>query len=428
MTIASTASINLNLSADYCPSWSRYEIVREFIANAIDSGEHEIEFIDDNTVLIKSIGSPSLEESLIIGQTSKVGRSDTIGQFGEGMKVASLAATRASYPLRISTRQYAITFSLTPPPNFTTPTLHALLSPPDPLGKWGCVIRLTAPDLRSVISKNIKPRLAPGPILRDQPGSPRIYSQGIFISLLSGDTAIFDWNLPKIPLNRDRNLLNSWDVKTAIVPLLCKQMSMDSDTVALLFSNPMSFEVTALRYNSHLVTEDGRHAIVAHFRKTYGDKAVLTSRNASIDARAIRAGYFVVDGLSDNLLRLLGEIPGIQSAENTVIRGNGFNIIPFASPALDELTIAADILNIPCSVSVFDDPEPLGCVRQGTNTILLNRCLFDPGQRNNRLGTFAHECAHIRSGADDGSTAFEECLTTLLGELLAHTLNTRNSA
>lgn len=91
----------LTITPSYVPSWGIVEAVRELFQNALDQEKQH----EDNTMswsydadaqrLSISNKSSVLEaSSLLLGQTSKADDESTIGQFGEGYKIATLVLLR----------------------------------------------------------------------------------------------------------------------------------------------------------------------------------------------------------------------------------------------------------------------------------------------------------------------------------------------
>lgn len=94
------AKIELSITTTYCPDWSSWEGIRELIQNARDAEVQHgatmsvVHRPDTRTLVITNEGVTLSREALLFGNTSKVGRSDMIGHFGEGMKVGILALLR----------------------------------------------------------------------------------------------------------------------------------------------------------------------------------------------------------------------------------------------------------------------------------------------------------------------------------------------
>lgn len=94
----------LTISPSYVSSWTVKEAVRELLQNAIDGekcGHPKSIYYDGGTLEIRSEGVTLEAESLVLGGTSKEGRSDLIGGFHEGMKLAFVVLLREGYTIEI---------------------------------------------------------------------------------------------------------------------------------------------------------------------------------------------------------------------------------------------------------------------------------------------------------------------------------------
>ena len=86
-------SVKLTITPTYVSHWSWWEGARELIQNAIDSGDHDVNFIKDS-ICIDSYGGKLPIQSLLLGKTSKEDDETKIGKYGEGMKLAFLCLLR----------------------------------------------------------------------------------------------------------------------------------------------------------------------------------------------------------------------------------------------------------------------------------------------------------------------------------------------
>ena len=93
------SKFELSLSSDYVPGWTIVDAIRELFQNAVDQ---EAQCPDntaswdysDDTLRVSNKKSTLTTTSLLLGSTSKAGDTGTIGQFGEGYKVATLVLLR----------------------------------------------------------------------------------------------------------------------------------------------------------------------------------------------------------------------------------------------------------------------------------------------------------------------------------------------
>lgn len=95
------SKIELTLAPNYVPTWTLVDAVRELFQNALDQQKQNSEneaswYYDDTTgtLTISNATSKLTAASLLLGQTTKADDTSTIGQFGEGYKIATLVLLR----------------------------------------------------------------------------------------------------------------------------------------------------------------------------------------------------------------------------------------------------------------------------------------------------------------------------------------------
>ncbi len=94
-------SYELPLSRDYVRHWGLKEAIRELVQNALDS-ESPFEYaFADGQLFITSRFARLEASTLVLGSTSKSDRTDAIGSFGEGYKIALLVLTRSGYDVKV---------------------------------------------------------------------------------------------------------------------------------------------------------------------------------------------------------------------------------------------------------------------------------------------------------------------------------------
>ena len=95
------SKIELTIAPNYVPNWTLVDAIRELFQNALDQQKQNNEneaswnYDDDTGVLtISNATSKLTAASLLLGQTTKADDKSTIGQFGEGYKIATLVLLR----------------------------------------------------------------------------------------------------------------------------------------------------------------------------------------------------------------------------------------------------------------------------------------------------------------------------------------------
>lgn len=95
------SKIELTISPNYVPTWTLVDAIRELFQNALDqqkqNNENEASWnYDDATgvLTVSNATSKLTAASLLLGQTTKADDKSTVGQFGEGYKIATLVLLR----------------------------------------------------------------------------------------------------------------------------------------------------------------------------------------------------------------------------------------------------------------------------------------------------------------------------------------------
>lgn len=93
--------IELTIAPNYVPGWGIVEAIRELFQNALDQQtqypDNEMDWSydeDEQKLIISNKSSVLTADTLLLGATSKAGDVSTIGQFGEGYKIATLVLLR----------------------------------------------------------------------------------------------------------------------------------------------------------------------------------------------------------------------------------------------------------------------------------------------------------------------------------------------
>lgn len=94
-------SYELTLTPNYVSDWNFNDAIRELIQNGTDQevldkeNHFSIEYDSQRQVLqLKNSKSALKINTLLLGRSSKTGNNDTVGQFGEGYKIAALVLNR----------------------------------------------------------------------------------------------------------------------------------------------------------------------------------------------------------------------------------------------------------------------------------------------------------------------------------------------
>lgn len=411
-----TQSYCLNLHENYAPTWSTWEVARELYANAKDAAPDEMVVKTDvpDILTITTPTAPDISELLIIGHGSKTQTDNNIGQFGEGFKLAALAATRSGGRLIARMAGYRITFALRD--HLGTRALFADVQNIADDTFTGLLVQLEMMHADKILNGRVIAG-AESAILKKDIGDPcQIFCKGIWISELDEQDTLFSYNLNNVQLNRDRNHVDPWSVRHSIGQLIADKLTPELATT--LVKNATSWESKrCLDAAEFSFSNDAKAMLGEAFTRQHGTALLRTDARAA--SMAHEFGYETIL-VGDGLRNLLQEV---VATDARMMAGKfEFDAIPFNPawpPILDELRTLSDLCGVrDFEINIFEDTAGAVVGKAQGKTMWLNERLMSPDSRLERVRTFMHELGHIQSGgAHDASVRFEDALDLLLGKL-----------
>lgn len=411
-------SYNMMLSPKYCADWGKWEILREVISNSMDADPNYSVDFTDNEVTVTTLTNPTMSNLLMMGSGTKSQASEDIGVFGEGLKVACMVATRSRMKMRVATPLGTFTFAFRQPDGFEEKCCFAILDPSETFE--GCQIKFVGSGFEQLYRSNFYTG-GFGGILKPSPTKGmRVYCKNVYITDVQ-EISLYDWNLKDLKLNRDRNIPDSWSLKSGICKVLQAAIVADYRVAMQLMENQSAYESSTIGHVWE--TEELMDCFTKAFEELYGDKAVVSSGNAKIDELAAYKGYTVVPFIS----AFNRSVSKIKTAEQVITEVDVYKPIENPEkyePQLAELRKLSKMLDTYATVEIYEShPKTRGYYSHNRNIIGISECQFkDP---KDLYGTYLHELAHQKSDATDATIKFEHTLTNLCGEL-AEKLLTRD--
>ncbi len=274
----------LPLARDYVSRWGVTEAVRELLQNAIDSPA-PFEVTQSGSVLTITSRGVRLEPStLVLGRTSKADDASSIGQFGEGYKLALLVLCREAKKVSVISGKTHWTPEFRVSGQFGIETLHIIESRGE---EFFDGVRFRIYDLNGDEQAAIKQScllmqpqypdtiMTPhGDILPNLPG--KLFVGGLYVC----DTQLnygYNLNAGEVELERDRQTVANWDLryKTKNVWL----STMDYDHIAEMVEKDMP-DVNLLEYSA---TEIVKEACYKHFVKHRGTDVVIAKTQKELN-------------------------------------------------------------------------------------------------------------------------------------------------
>lgn len=410
--------ICMNLSPKYIPEWDGWSAVREILSNAIDAGNHFVTWLTNDKVMIESDGEIPIESMLLIGHGTKTTAGSTIGQFGEGLKMAALVAARSG-SMTIRTGTSLVEFFLSPSEySGKEDALHASISEGHHKVERTSIV-LEIPGIPE-IQETPEGTLHRTPSLKDKcrdkflaesephafssedhPG--RLYSQGIFVTdKVDSKKLLLSWNVPKIPLDRDRRMVvDVGQIRNRIQEIFLSSLDVAEVELLLDQTAAVTFDVHALStylYFYESSRSDPKYQRILRivenwFVKKHGrpDSKTVMVDAASADLyarrikRAERAGYQLVLVGPIAYRMLSGYLPSL-----------GELCLPLtektpSSEAVHLLSILrkfCDELDLKWTFSVVDDEDLANIDAEAHgegHRLLISTRYFQPGRFNEAL-------------------------------------------
>ena len=218
-------TINYFISENYIPDWTVEDALRELYQNFIDYGEYSVDKIsvdkDYENVIFSNDFTPETANLLIIGDSNKT--ENSIGKYGEGLKMAALVLLRNGGNCIINTVNFSAVFKLIVNESTDVKTLGVTISASLPnirVHNFDVSVRLPIGIFDNYQDKLIVPtdvlhtNESYGSIVSKPKGN--LYVGGLFVCNLKELNYAYDL-LPKhISLDRDRKVPQNFEVKWVI--------------------------------------------------------------------------------------------------------------------------------------------------------------------------------------------------------------------
>lgn len=407
---------SLNLSPRYAADWGPWEVAREFICNAIDASENGMVIGGDaaDRLTIETPTAPNFAELFMIGEGTKAKGGSTIGQFGEGAKIAALCVSRTvGSSIAIEIPGHRVTFGFEPV--MGSECLHAYIEETENDRK-GCLVDIRMPGIGRAHMGRILTNREAGTVGRAAKSSVRIYCKGVWITDMA-EEAIYDWNLNNLEINRDRGMVDRLSLTITMAGFIGDNIDSNPEMAERIVDSLKSLECSSLQWTGAAKTGP---ALRDAFYRMYGEKAVISSDKGSVNESARQAGY-EPKRVHDKVEARLREA-GVKGAEQVIARDHNFTSVDTAEYRqkinwLRRLDKTVDAPDVTVLVFAESDVAAMGFANLEDRHLWLRESLFRRGNEFELVRTYLHEVAHFISGASDGTVKFECGLDYIAGQL-----------
>jgi len=431
--------IELTIKTDYLPTWGVWEGLRELVQNARDA---EIELgapmtltHHNETLRIENDGCVLPHEALLLGHTTKATRSDTIGKFGEGLKLGILALIRAGIPVKIRsgsevwvpTIQRSEKFNADvlvfdvqggrKPENRVRIEVQGITKEVWEGSKWKFRFNAKADDTTVVTDY--------GTLLLAEKSKGHVYMKGVYVH--SDPKLEYGYDLKSGDLDRDRKMVDRYDFMFRAKDILTYAVAARPDLLkgfvgALERQSP---DVQGIDANSWSLNPEAVKGVVADFQAKHGPDAVpVRNIGDSKDLDHLGKKGIVV---SESLAAVLGKtMPSADSVKQalSVEAQESFGWDVLTAEEKSNLEEAVELVNASGVVPVtltevevvnFRSKDILGLYRDGKIFLRKDR-LNDAAMT---LETLVHECAH-KGGLGDGEHAHVSRIEAIWSGIVTH--------
>ena len=425
--------VNLTLTYEN-ENWEEWHIIREFISNALDSVNMDISKVEINTqegfVHIHDMGTGyPMVYAKRIGASSKKNDSTSIGQFGEGSKLAMLACIRKEIQVMLCSQNWMIV-----PKSVESEgqqiLMYDIFETDEPIPGSVVVIEATEGILEIIndlpsyflhynncvcLFGSLKAGICPLP----SSNKARLYNKGVYVKDI---IALYSYAISLEKLNRDRDLISQSDMAYAIRDLWenvsDKELIKNLLTASMLPNEQKQqfIEFRSTLYSNH------KDIWAEAFREMFGLTACLFSDEiASREASHLGFNVVKMDYCFNNILTSGGikyDKHGLSDDYEFVFSSNLDNE---EKTTLNKLPLYAQLagFEIPSEIKVFDEyknhDDIPGLYNPVNQQVYLRKDILKSNFPE-ALYTFLHELNHFETCSDDMSREFAEGLCRKLAE------------
>lgn len=252
------------INENYCSHWDYLDGIREYITNALDSkGAFSCDYDEPNEILtVTSSGVTLPLSSLVLGVSQNRGNKDAVGTFGEGMTVSCVTVLRESLSIKFFNGSKVWKPTLEWNENFGCNTLviNEDSNPDESNRDFIVEIKgVTLDDYKTLCDRCLYLQDDIGEVISTESGDillegvgGKVYVGGIYVTTNGSLKYSYDFKPSKLPLNRDRQSVESWELKRATSAMWSNVE--DTDLVLEMLSTN-TYDVQHLEYRPTVNTK-----------------------------------------------------------------------------------------------------------------------------------------------------------------------------
>lgn len=338
----------LTLTPNYVSDWTFNDAIRELIQNGTDQqildkdNKFSIDYdYKSKTLRLKNEKSKLKINTLLLGKSSKADNEDTVGQFGEGYKIAALVLNRLGKTFTIyNNERNEVWTSRFKNSEKWLEKILAFYVEKVPASNTGLVIEVgnvTADEYDSLRETWIgfykgldKIDTTYGDILLDEEMSNKIFVNGLAVSCSEDMEYGYDFKPKYITLERDRKTCDSWnagDITSKMIAEAMLEGKIDFERVKYMVEESTD-DVYHLDFNTHLGgVQEIQKRMIESFDKQYTTPYSIPVREQSdIDRVKAYGGnpvvvpYKVANLLKDETSKRIQELVAAPAGKSLTLK------------------------------------------------------------------------------------------------------------
>jgi len=338
----------LTLTPNYVSDWTFNDAIRELIQNGTDqeildkSNKFSVDYdYKSKTLRLTNTKSKLKINTLLLGRSSKSDNEDTVGQFGEGYKIAALVLNRLGKTFTIYNNERGeVWTSRFKNSEKWLEKILAFYVEKVPASNTGLVIEVgnvTADEYNSLCDTWIgfydgleKIETTYGDILLDEEMQNKIFVNGLAVSCSEDMEYGYDFKPKYITLERDRKTCDSWnagDITSKMIAEAMLQGKIDFERVKYMVEESTD-DVYHLDFNTHLGgVQEIQKRMIESFDKQYTTPYSIPVREQSdIDRVKAYGGnpvvvpYKVANLLKDETSKRIQELVAAPTGKSLTLK------------------------------------------------------------------------------------------------------------
>ncbi len=417
--------LELSLTVTYLPDWHAWEGIRELVQNGKDAETEfnaplEVTHYND-TLRIENAGARISKEALLFGYTSKAGRGDMRGRWGEGLKIGILALVRAGHDVKIRTGGEVWAAHIARSEKYAADVLCFDCKDGN---KDEDRVRVDISGVTKLEWERLKGRFLflgkakkdmtvetpRGTLLLDPDQAGQIYVKGIYVQTDKSFTAGYDFK--DIEIDRDRRMVGSWNLKWEMSQIWAQAVVTRPDLTEQFFAMMLdgTADVAGLENTANYTQKGMQTEMAAKFVAKFGADAVPVAnmgesqevahlgKKGIVVSKSLGAVLAQTMGTKDELHKAMREEVTKTLSWNDLTPVQGEYLLHNLQLIQNVVKLPAPLLNI-VDIVEFRSPTLMGQCKQAEGRVLIAARLLD--DRDELLATLVHEFAHL-GGAGDG--------------------------